>query len=515
MNQDKTRAVTLEDLIRRYDLENLKAERKVIKTMATTIENQHTIIKQFVKNTSKYTKDQAKLTAWFFSGVPSLENEPFLSLSEDEKQNVEHLYYDRETGLVYRLEKDGGYKWTIVDDDSLAQSMAIANSDPDSQDNKRNVFYEQPTPPYAVGDIWIDNNVIMRCRCSRDGDEFKDNEWVEQKNYSESNVLLDVRAVLDSFIENVEKNYVTETRLNTTKNTIEAEVKAKLEGVSDEEGFVTVASLILAINGAESSAKINADKIALTATDILDLIANNEINLTSRNITIKSDNFQVDKKGNTEMSSAHITGGKLNINDDSVTRKDWDDPVITIQDEKFKESTSYDFSTKINSYGIKVKDYQPGGEEMLSSITAYDIASIRNYNGGFSQDNTSITPGNIDCSIKGSSTSILGGEITTNSIKILGAPTQQNHAMRLQDFDSQLSKHIQTGTCQLNQVDNTVYFPTSFNSPPKVLLQCTEGYGDDMYAAHIVSVTTTYFQAYVPVKGLNEYKNFYWVAIAE
>ncbi len=492
MNQDKTRAVTLEDLIRRYDLENLKAERKVIKTMATTIENQHTIIKQFVKNVSKYTKDQAKLTAWFFSGVPSLENEPFLSLSEEEKQNVEHLYYDRETGLVYHLENDGEYKWTVIDDDSLTQSMAIANSDPDSQDNKRNVFYEQPTPPYAVGDIWIDNNIIMRCRCSRDGDEFKDTEWVEQKNYSESNVLLDVRAVIDSFIENVEKNYVTTSKLETTKSSIEAEVKAKLEGVSDEEGFVTVASLILAINGAESSAKIMADKIALTATDILDLIAGNEINLTSRNITIKSDNFSVTKDG-------VVTTNKLKATNAEIIGK--------IKGSTFtgdKENVVLQIGSDSNGDLKEDNSLQLVKKQDNSLIIGFYFRTWTSNNKVVYIDSST----NKYCFFN-------DAEVSAGRFRISKEPANADDAMRIQDFNTQLSKHIQTGTCQLNQVDNTVYFPTSFNSPPKVLLQCTEGYGDDMYAAHIVSVTTTYFQAYVPVKGLNEYKNFYWVAIAE
>lgn len=43
---------------------------------------------------------------------------------------------------------------------------------------------------------------------------------------------------------------------------------------------------------------IDAAKIALTAAIILNLIAGNEINLTSKNISIVSDNFTVDKNGN-------------------------------------------------------------------------------------------------------------------------------------------------------------------------------------------------------------------------
>ena len=42
---------------------------------------------------------------------------------------------------------------------------------------------------------------------------------------------------------------------------------------------------------------INANKIELSANDILNLLSGNEINLGSKKITIKSDNFSVDENG--------------------------------------------------------------------------------------------------------------------------------------------------------------------------------------------------------------------------
>lgn len=46
---------------------------------------------------------------------------------------------------------------------------------------------------------------------------------------------------------------------------------------------------------------INANKIELSANDILNLLAGNEINLGSKKITIESDNFSVDENGNVSM----------------------------------------------------------------------------------------------------------------------------------------------------------------------------------------------------------------------
>ncbi len=58
---------------------------------------------------------------------------------------------------------------------------------------------------------------------------------------------------------------------------------------------------------------IKANKIELSANDILNLLAGNEINLGSKKITIKSDNFSVDANGKMTCNSANITGGKINV----------------------------------------------------------------------------------------------------------------------------------------------------------------------------------------------------------
>ena len=63
---------------------------------------------------------------------------------------------------------------------------------------------------------------------------------------------------------------------------------------------------------------INANKIELSANDILNLLAGNTINLSSKNIVISSTNFNVDKNGNltcsnAKMNNANIEGGNLKM----------------------------------------------------------------------------------------------------------------------------------------------------------------------------------------------------------
>lgn len=53
---------------------------------------------------------------------------------------------------------------------------------------------------------------------------------------------------------------------------------------------------------------VDADNISLTAENIIDIIANNSINLTSKNITIDSTNFSVDENGSMKCNGAEVSG---------------------------------------------------------------------------------------------------------------------------------------------------------------------------------------------------------------
>jgi hypothetical protein len=72
--------------------------------------------------------------------------------------------------------------------------------------------------------------------------------------------------------------------------------------------------LILAINKDESGATLNADKVDIEANDVLNILAGNEINLTTKNLSINSDNFSVDNDGNATMNNATINGGSIELN---------------------------------------------------------------------------------------------------------------------------------------------------------------------------------------------------------
>lgn len=126
--------------------------------------------------------------------------------------------------------------------------------------------------------------------------------------------------------------YVTQNQMSSaitsTAESIELSVNQKLTGYSTTEEMNAMIQMIAdnillevskkigddeiisKINMSPEEIQIAANRIVLTAVDILKIIANSEINLTSNNITIESDNFSVDKDGNMNCKDGSINTGK-------------------------------------------------------------------------------------------------------------------------------------------------------------------------------------------------------------
>ena len=108
-----------------------------------------------------------KISTWYYSGTPTLENYPAneWKTDEDKLPHTGDMYYDKETGYAYIFEYvNSAYTWSRVQDEGIVQAMSLANSAKDTADNKRQVFIVQPTTPYSCGDLWIKENEIFICQ---------------------------------------------------------------------------------------------------------------------------------------------------------------------------------------------------------------------------------------------------------------------------------------------------------------------------------------------------------------
>ena len=119
-------------------------------------------------------------------------------------------------------------------------------------------------------------------------------------------------------------NEITSTVSNTyeTKNNAQTsytQLQQTATSISTTvENNNTKANIIAKINDNTSSAKINADVISLSANDVLNLLAGNTINLSSKNINIQSNSFRVSTDGILEcweaiFRNAKLMGGDLNF----------------------------------------------------------------------------------------------------------------------------------------------------------------------------------------------------------
>ena len=239
MSQNYPRALTSEDIFKRLNSKEVKDALSVINTYNNGLTNTYGIIKKYIT----YMRNYDSATQYYLSGTPSLETKPASEWEvTDYSNHLNDLYYDTENGIVFIFkynENDNEYYWEEVNDDTLPSVMATAYEQADvTQDNMRNMYYAEPTVPYSVGDIWLSGDNIYRCiRNETEDSQFYMEDWVNYQQYNDSIATSNALRVLSSFKETVETEYVTKTLLETTTDTINAEV-SRVETVADSKSRV-------------------------------------------------------------------------------------------------------------------------------------------------------------------------------------------------------------------------------------------------------------------------------------
>lgn len=266
MRNDLPKAITAEDVIRRFDLSSLVKDRRKINENKQGLDKTENILYNFIDGILKglnNTENQVdgKISTWFFTGVPTLESDPASSWDTDILKNshIGDLYYDKANGNTYQfIFENEEYSWQQVTDSDVNEAMALANSNPDTSDGLRDIFVVDPIPPYKVGDIWIKSNGdIFRCIVARDSGDLNEAEWVISSEYANDNYVHDARAILDSFTEFVTANYVCKVLVKTTKDSIDLSVSSATTKITND--YTT------AINESEGRAVIRENGVLLSA----------------------------------------------------------------------------------------------------------------------------------------------------------------------------------------------------------------------------------------------------------
>lgn len=162
----------------------------------------NTIIKNSTVISDLQNQIDGAIETWFYDGVPTLKNEPASGWTTDKEKKIHlgDLYYDNLTGKAYRFAKDGDtYKWTIITDTDIAKALSDASKAQETANGKMKVFATQPTPPYQLGDIWVNatypsdgstyKNEVLRCQTNKAaGSLFAIGDWIKASKYTDDTV---------------------------------------------------------------------------------------------------------------------------------------------------------------------------------------------------------------------------------------------------------------------------------------------------------------------------------------
>lgn len=227
---------TPEDLERKYNFSSLLGLSKNVKMNEKSITKVNNELYKFVDSTTKQIDDlntqvDGKISTWYYSGQPTLNNSPAneWATDEDKAAHKGDLYYDKATGYTYIFEYvNSAYIWTRVKDEDIVEAMSLANSAKDTADNKRQIFTVQPTTPYACGDLWIKENEIFICQVERVEGNFEEGDWINDLKYTDNTYAKAIvdeiggteTTVLEGTVTQYTKSWVKFTDLATGGSTV-------------------------------------------------------------------------------------------------------------------------------------------------------------------------------------------------------------------------------------------------------------------------------------------------------
>lgn len=190
-----------------FDLDNdeIGGIIKFVKTDGTTgyvrdVDNNATEAKNYINNVLPGIIDDiqdqldGQIEQFFYTYDPTLANAPASDWTTTalKESHLGDLFYNTTSGAVFRFVKESGvYKWQQLSDAEVAQALALANDALALARTKRRIFTTTPTPPYEVGDLWVQGSSgdIMRCKTERLTGSYTTSDWEKASKYTDNTAL--------------------------------------------------------------------------------------------------------------------------------------------------------------------------------------------------------------------------------------------------------------------------------------------------------------------------------------
>lgn len=146
------------------------------------------------------TQIDKKAETWYQSTDPS---------SQWHTDDLKNLHIG---DMWYNTNNNTTHRWN----GSLWEEQNIPKSVFDTIDGKAQIFVTTPTPPYNIGDLWVqgDSGDILRCKAGRSSGNYNPSDWVKASKYTDDTALNDYKEVVSGEFE------VTNGKFASIQNTI-------------------------------------------------------------------------------------------------------------------------------------------------------------------------------------------------------------------------------------------------------------------------------------------------------
>ena len=202
------------------------------------------------------------IETWSYAGVPTNSNAPAVDWDNDtlKDAHVGDLYFDTDTNKTYRYKKEGNtYSWGEITDSEISAVSALASS-------KKRIFTATPTPPYDIGDLWIQgaNGDIKYAKVAKTKDQaYAAADWDLASKYTDDSEL-------NNFKTNTFETYKTEVTKALDNVNIDVSKKIRQEVAGPQLNLLTDDSKIYNYSssyGKIDKTKYNSDRsLTLTKT---------------------------------------------------------------------------------------------------------------------------------------------------------------------------------------------------------------------------------------------------------
>lgn len=136
-----------------------------------------------------------KIETWFQETAPSL----IWKTNDERIKHIGDLWFNTKTKELKRFSET--YDWELIEDNTAIKALDDASKAQDTANGKRRVFVNTPYTPYDIGDLWLDGNVLRRCKVARFQGEYNETDWVLGVSYDNTKTTIDGGLVTSGTIQ--------------------------------------------------------------------------------------------------------------------------------------------------------------------------------------------------------------------------------------------------------------------------------------------------------------------------